>query len=116
MKAIVLISLIGAAALAAAIHPAMAQSPYSYPYCLQFIGGPISCYYASLRQCWAATYERGGVCVSNPFRRGIRHDDRARHYVLDDVSRRVPVRLMPRSIPHLDAPSPSSESAPLACL
>ena len=40
-----------------------------YPYC-QFIGGPISCYYANLQLCRAATYDRGGVCVSNPFRRG----------------------------------------------
>ncbi len=68
MKAIVLTSLIGAVALAGAIQPTLAQSPNSYPYCLQFIGGPISCYYANLRQCWAATYDRGGVCVSNPFR------------------------------------------------
>jgi hypothetical protein len=56
MKAIVLMSFIGAVALAIAIQPTMAQSPYSYHYCLQFIGGPISCYYANLRQCWAATY------------------------------------------------------------
>lgn len=80
MKAIVLISLIGAAVLVVAIRPTMAQSPYSYPYCLQFIGGPISCYYVNLRQCWAATYDRGGVCISNPFRRatGYRNEAPAR--------------------------------------
>jgi hypothetical protein len=68
MRAIFLTSLMGMAALIGAMQPTAAQSPYSYPYCLQFIGGPISCYYASLRQCWAATYDRGGVCVRNPFR------------------------------------------------
>jgi hypothetical protein len=70
MRVILFASLIGAAAMVGAIQPTMAQSPYSYPYCLQFIGGPISCYYANLQLCRAATYDRGGVCVSNPFRRG----------------------------------------------
>jgi hypothetical protein len=68
MRVILLTSLIGATALVQAIRPAVAQSPYSYPYCLQIIGGPISCYYASLRLCWAATFDRGGICVNNPFR------------------------------------------------
>jgi hypothetical protein len=68
MRVLVLTSLIGAAGVAGAIQPTMAQSPYSYPYCLQFIGGPISCYYANLQQCYAATFDRGGVCVRNPFK------------------------------------------------
>jgi hypothetical protein len=63
-----LLTLIGAAALAGAIQPTMAQSPYTYPYCLQFIGGPISCYYANLQLCLAARFDRGGFCVRNPFR------------------------------------------------
>jgi len=77
MRAIVLISLIGATALMEAIEPTMAQSPYSYPYCLQFIGGPISCYYANLQQCLAATFDRGGICVSNPFRDSAGDPNRA---------------------------------------
>ena len=72
MRVLVLTSLIGAAALAGAIQPTMAQSPYSYPYCLQLIGGPISCYYANLQLCYAATFDHGGVCVRNPFRRPYR--------------------------------------------
>jgi hypothetical protein len=58
MKAIVVTSLIGAAVLAVAIQPTMAQSPYSYLYCLQFI-------------------DRGGVCVSNPFRHGTGYRNEA---------------------------------------
>ncbi len=69
MRVMLLGSLIGAAALAGAIQPTMAQSPYTYPFCLQFIGGPISCYYANLHLCKVASFDRGGVCVSNPFRR-----------------------------------------------
>jgi hypothetical protein len=80
MRAMLLTLSIGAAALGGAIQPSAAQSPYSYPYCLQFIGGPISCYYANLQQCRVATFDRGGVCVRNPFRRvpGYRNDARTR--------------------------------------
>jgi hypothetical protein len=68
MRAIFLTSLIGAAALIGAVQATVAQSPYSYPYCLQKMGGPISCYYSSLQLCWDATWDRGGFCVVNPFR------------------------------------------------
>jgi len=77
MRAILLTSLIGAAALIEAVGPTMAQSAYSYPYCLQIIGGPISCYYATLQQCYAATWDRGGVCVNNPFRGSAGDPNRA---------------------------------------
>jgi hypothetical protein len=77
MRVTLLTALIGAATLVAGTHPTMAQSPYTYPYCLEIIGGPISCYYANLQQCRAATFDHGGTCVSNPFRRPAGYRDEA---------------------------------------
>jgi len=50
---------------------ALAQSAYSYPWCLERgIGGPRSCYYASYEQCRYEAYTRGGFCTESPYYRG----------------------------------------------
>jgi Protein of unknown function (DUF3551) len=69
MRALVLSALIGVAALCGGIHPTKAQSPYTYQYCVKFPGGSLSCYYNDFGQCVAATRDRGGACIANPFRR-----------------------------------------------
>ena len=47
---------------------ALAQSAYSYPWCLERgIGGPRSCYYSSYEQCWNEAFTRGGFCKESPY-------------------------------------------------
>ena len=49
---------------------ALAQSAYSYPWCLERgIGGPLSCYYSSYEQCWQEAFTRGGFCKESPYYR-----------------------------------------------
>jgi hypothetical protein len=49
----------------------LAQSAYSYPWCLERgIGGPRSCYYASYEQCRYEAFTRGGFCTQSPYYRG----------------------------------------------
>ena len=56
------------AALVLADRPASAQSPYSYPWCLEYgIGGALSCYFSSYEQCWYEAYTRGGFCKQSPY-------------------------------------------------
>src|SRR6266404_4187522 len=47
---------------------ALAQSAYSYPWCLERgIGGPRSCYYSSYEQCRYEAFTRGGFCTESPY-------------------------------------------------
>jgi len=57
-------------ALLVADRSALAQSAYSYPWCLERgIGGPLSCYYTSYEQCWNEAFTRGGFCKESPYYR-----------------------------------------------
>jgi hypothetical protein len=59
-----------AAALLGAGRSVLAQSAYSYPWCLERgIGGPRSCYYASYEQCRYEAFTRGGFCTQSPYYR-----------------------------------------------
>jgi hypothetical protein len=69
MRLLALSALVGAAALIGGLRPTMAQSPYTYQYCVKYPGGSLSCYYNNFEQCAAATRDRGGACITNPFRR-----------------------------------------------
>jgi Protein of unknown function (DUF3551) len=69
MRLLALTALVGAAALIGGMHTTMAQSPYTYQYCVKYPGGSLSCYYNNFEQCVAATRDRGGACITNPFRR-----------------------------------------------
>jgi Protein of unknown function (DUF3551) len=58
-------------ALVVAERSALAQSAYSYPWCLEGgINGPLSCYYSSYEQCYSQAFTRGGFCKESPYYRG----------------------------------------------
>jgi len=58
-------------ALVVAERSALAQSAYSYPWCLEGgINGPLSCYYSSYKQCYSQAFTRGGFCKESPYYRG----------------------------------------------
>jgi hypothetical protein len=58
-------------ALLVADRAALAQSAYSYPWCLEYaIAGPLSCYYRSYEQCYYEAFTRGGRCTPSPYYRG----------------------------------------------
>ena len=60
-----------ATALLVADWSALAQSAYSYPWCLEYgINGPLSCYYKSYEQCYYEAFTRGGFCKESPYYRG----------------------------------------------
>ncbi len=59
------------AALLVADRWALAQSAYSYPWCLEYgINGPLSCYFSSYQQCYYEAFTRGGFCKESPYYRG----------------------------------------------
>jgi hypothetical protein len=60
--------LIAVIALASAIEPAQAQSPYNYSWCGTYPGKfyARSCYYNSYEQCIANMRPAGGFCTQNP--------------------------------------------------
>jgi Protein of unknown function (DUF3551) len=50
----------------------MAQSPTSYPWCLQGAkSGSLSCYFNSYEQCVTTKSGLGGHCIRNPYYRGL---------------------------------------------
>jgi hypothetical protein len=58
-------------ALAADIVPAAAQSPYTYPWCLQGAkSGNFSCYFNNYQECMATKSGLGGHCIRSPYYRG----------------------------------------------
>ena len=59
-----------ATALAVSDRSALAQSAYSYPWCLEYgINGPLSCYYKSYEQCYTHAFTSGGFCRESPYYR-----------------------------------------------
>jgi len=60
--------------LAASSGTAWAQSPYSYQWCLYYMGGRggggTSCYFKSYEQCMASASGNGAYCARNPQYRG----------------------------------------------
>jgi Protein of unknown function (DUF3551) len=68
-------------ALTAAIFPAAAQSPTSYPWCARSAkmdSGGTSCYFTSYRQCMATLSGLGGYCFESPYYHGPAAKVRAR--------------------------------------
>jgi hypothetical protein len=55
--------------IVAQMHPAAAQSAYTYPWCALRgdRSGAQSCYYTSQAQCRAALRGIGGSCIQNPY-------------------------------------------------
>jgi len=59
-----------AAAFAADIMPAAAQSPTSYPWCARIPktdGDATACYFTSYRQCMTTLSGIGGYCYQSPY-------------------------------------------------
>jgi hypothetical protein len=54
-------------ALVVAERPTLAQSAYSYPWCLERgINGPLSCYYSSYEQCYSEAFTAGRILQGEP--------------------------------------------------
>jgi Protein of unknown function (DUF3551) len=57
--------------LASVAVPATAQSPTSYPWCLQGAkSGNLSCYFNSYQECMTTKSGLGGHCIRSPYYRG----------------------------------------------
>jgi Protein of unknown function (DUF3551) len=58
--------------LAAVTVPAAAQSPTSYPWCLQGAkSGSLSCYFNNYQECMTTRSGLGGHCIRSPYYRGL---------------------------------------------
>ena len=58
-------------ALATDTVPAAAQSPTSYPWCLQGAkSGSLSCYFNNWQECMTSKSGLGGHCIRSPYYRG----------------------------------------------
>jgi Protein of unknown function (DUF3551) len=70
MRLPVLSTVLVAAALAADLVPAAAQSPTSYPWCARMPktdGAVTSCYFTSYQQCMTTLSGIGGYCYQSPY-------------------------------------------------
>jgi Protein of unknown function (DUF3551) len=92
------------AALMGVTERALAQSPYSYPWCSKQIyrgSDATSCYFASYAQCMTTVSGIGGWCYQNPAYNGARNSvpARRRRLLIDVAAVRCRVPEAERAIP-----------------